>query len=240
MLLAGNSPVAAQARRATRYRRGSRTCADRDVRTLRAANIDDLWQRDCRTSIARRAARFGWSHGKPRVSTSRRLSAHFAVVKPPSLDRTPKCGSVRRKRFGWAHFCAHMSDQLSFAERLVKARIAAGMTKQIQLLDVLDSTAQTSLSAWETGKREPSVDDIRKLAIACKCSADYLLGLSDVIEGAMAGQWIVDDDRVDMIRAKKVPPDRGRFAHPIPLRFHVRSSTQLQELEDDLFGKKRK
>jgi transcriptional regulator with XRE-family HTH domain len=131
-----------------------------------------------------------------------------------------------------------MSDT-TFAARLVAARTAAGMPKQAQLLAKLDGSAQSSLSSWETGKREPSVEDIRKLAKACSCSADYLLGLTDVIHGSLAGHWVVDDDRVDMVRAKKVPPDRGRYAWPLPLHFRVMSSTDLQQLEDGLLGKRK-
>lgn len=50
----------------------------------------------------------------------------------------------------------------TFADRLVAARQAAGMNKQKQLVDQLDSTAQSTVSSWENGTTEPSLADIRK------------------------------------------------------------------------------
>lgn len=236
-------PVAAPARRAARYRRSSWTVLTGDARRpLRTASIDDLWLRDRSAQLTPRVAGFGWSHGVPRVSTLPRIRTGFAVVKQTSLDSTALLVIVRRKRCGSAILCAPMSDSDSFAARLVAAREAAGLSQArllAKLADLKNGTAQSTLSSWEKGKTEPAVGDIRDLARACGCSADFLLGLTDAILGNMGGRWIVDDDLVDEIRQKRSPP-KGRFARPIPARFHILSSTELDRLEDDLFNNRKK
>ena len=129
----------------------------------------------------------------------------------------------------------------TFADRLVAARQAAGMNKQKQLVDQLDSTAQSTVSSWENGTTEPSLADIRKIALACRCSADFLLGLTESItsQPLPPGHWVVDLDRVEKIRQKQNVPG-GRFAWPIPPRYSVLSPVEFAELDESLFHRRGK
>lgn len=46
-------------------------------------------------------------------------------------------------------------------------------------LAVLLNTTNDTVSLWELGKRDPSVEDLKKLCEIFNVSSDYLLGLSD-------------------------------------------------------------
>ncbi|MCL2228304.1 MAG: helix-turn-helix domain-containing protein [Firmicutes bacterium] len=61
-----------------------------------------------------------------------------------------------------------------FGERLRQAREDKKLT-QYQLADLL-SVNQITVSTWERGTREPSVDMIRQIAIALECDPNFLFG----------------------------------------------------------------
>lgn len=60
-----------------------------------------------------------------------------------------------------------------FYENLKKARLNKGLS-QIQLAEKL-SIAKSTYSMYETGKREPNIQTIKKLAVLLDVSLDYLL-----------------------------------------------------------------
>lgn len=62
---------------------------------------------------------------------------------------------------------------MSFAEQLKRARIAQGMTQQ-QVADLMGITNST-YCGYETGKRQPDVSKIKKLASILNTSGDILL-----------------------------------------------------------------
>lgn len=62
---------------------------------------------------------------------------------------------------------------MSFSERLKEARISLGYTQQ-QVADEMGITNST-YCGYETGKRQPDVVKIKKLAAILKVSGDYLL-----------------------------------------------------------------
>ena len=64
-----------------------------------------------------------------------------------------------------------------FGTRLVAAREHRDYTAGH--LVRLTGIEQAQISHYECGHREPSADNIRKLALALDITADYLLGLSD-------------------------------------------------------------
>ena len=68
-------------------------------------------------------------------------------------------------------------DMKSFGERLKKVRKEKGIT-QLKLAQ-LSGVAQSSISACELGKSQPSVEITKKLAKVLGVSVDYLLGRTD-------------------------------------------------------------
>jgi transcriptional regulator with XRE-family HTH domain len=58
-------------------------------------------------------------------------------------------------------------------EKLKAARKAAGLT-QVELADKVGVT-QRDVSRWETGRREPGVLTVKKMAQALGCSMDDLV-----------------------------------------------------------------
>ncbi|MCL2228305.1 MAG: helix-turn-helix domain-containing protein [Firmicutes bacterium] len=58
--------------------------------------------------------------------------------------------------------------------KIKEARQIKGVS-QTQLADILH-VRQTSISNWETGVSEPSVDMIRQIAIALECDPNFLFG----------------------------------------------------------------
>jgi len=65
----------------------------------------------------------------------------------------------------------------TFGERLRKAREKKRLT-QYQLADLMNVN-QITISTWERGTREPSIDAIVKLTMELECDANYLLGIGD-------------------------------------------------------------
>lgn len=62
---------------------------------------------------------------------------------------------------------------MSFADRLKAFRIMKGLTQK-ELSEKVGITA-SGLRMWELGKREPSIEKIRELAVILEVSADDLL-----------------------------------------------------------------
>ncbi len=69
-------------------------------------------------------------------------------------------------------------------KRLIGSRIAiarkAASLNQDQLAESVGVHKQT-ISRWESGKRAPNGEEIRILVNVLGCSADFILGLSDVL-----------------------------------------------------------
>lgn len=71
-----------------------------------------------------------------------------------------------------------------FNIRLKKAREIRRLGQS--MLAERASLHPSSVSHFERGGREPSLDNIRRLAIALEVSTDYLLGLVDEVGGSIA------------------------------------------------------
>ena len=68
-----------------------------------------------------------------------------------------------------------MTPHLFYGRRMAGMRKALGLS-QSQLAEAID-VPPAFISHLETGKRLPSVPTLRRLAIALRCSADFLLGI---------------------------------------------------------------
>ncbi len=68
-------------------------------------------------------------------------------------------------------------DRRIFAERLKELRLERGLGQNV--LAVALGLSNASISYWETGKQEPTVGALYKLATFFGVSADYLIGLED-------------------------------------------------------------
>ena len=64
-----------------------------------------------------------------------------------------------------------------FGERLREIRTEKKYTQQ-QIATIFNVSKMT-ISAWETNKQEPNIEDIKKLCCIFKVSSDYLLGIED-------------------------------------------------------------
>lgn len=63
--------------------------------------------------------------------------------------------------------------------RISIARKAAGLDQE-SLAEAIGANKQT-VSRWERGLRSPNGEFLYEIASACGCSADFLLGMSDVL-----------------------------------------------------------
>ena len=64
--------------------------------------------------------------------------------------------------------------------RIAIARKAAGLDQEA-LGTIIGANKQT-VSRWERGLRSPNGEYLYAIASTCGCSADFLLGMSDVLE----------------------------------------------------------
>ena len=71
-------------------------------------------------------------------------------------------------------------------KKLKDMRLAKGWTQQ-DLADRLNTKYQT-VGHYETGRREPDIDTILRLCDIFGCSADYLLGRSDLPDPHLTGE----------------------------------------------------
>lgn len=65
----------------------------------------------------------------------------------------------------------------NFNENLKEARLKSGLSQK-DLSENID-VAKSTYSLYESGKREPNVDTIKKIASALNVSADTLLGIDE-------------------------------------------------------------
>ncbi len=76
----------------------------------------------------------------------------------------------------------HMENEN--VKRLIGSRIAivrkAAGYNQDQVAEAIGVHKQT-ISRWESGKRAPNGEEVRTLVTLFGCSADFLLGLSDIL-----------------------------------------------------------
>lgn len=70
-----------------------------------------------------------------------------------------------------------MDERLLIGSRIAIARKAARLN-QAELGKLIGVSGQT-ISNWETGRYLPNASDIAALVKELRCSADFLLGLSD-------------------------------------------------------------
>lgn len=68
-----------------------------------------------------------------------------------------------------------------FGNLLKKSRLDNGLTQN----DIANALllSKSTVCNWEKGNREPSIEDIRKLAVILDVSCDYLLGLENEAGG---------------------------------------------------------
>lgn len=80
----------------------------------------------------------------------------------------------------------------TFGGRLKRRRQELELSQE-QLAEVMGKSGKTVVSAWETGKSEPSLSDLRKLADTLKTTAAWLIdGIEDgKVPGAPAGYSLV-------------------------------------------------
>ena len=64
--------------------------------------------------------------------------------------------------------------------RIALARKASSLSQE-QLGGIIGANKQT-VSRWERGIRSPDGEYLRAIADACNCSADFLLGRTDIFE----------------------------------------------------------
>ena len=64
--------------------------------------------------------------------------------------------------------------------RIATARKVAGLDQDA--LSAAICVNKQSLSRWERGLRTPNAEHLHDIAIVCGCTADFLLGFSDVIK----------------------------------------------------------
>ena len=64
-----------------------------------------------------------------------------------------------------------------FGENMRKAREEKGLTQE-QLAEIL-KTKQNTISRWENGEREPSLEMVVKIARSLDCDPNYLLGFDE-------------------------------------------------------------
>ena len=68
-----------------------------------------------------------------------------------------------------------MKNSNNFGDNLWKARYQAKLSQKM-IADKLGTTSRVTISHWETGYCEPSVDDILKLCTILKTTPNKLLG----------------------------------------------------------------
>ena len=66
-----------------------------------------------------------------------------------------------------------------FRIRFKEMRERAGYSSQQSFADAF-GLAQSTVGGWEAGRREPTFDTLVKIADFFGCSADYLLGRTDI------------------------------------------------------------
>ena len=71
----------------------------------------------------------------------------------------------------------HIDMNNKFYEKLKELRLENNLLQKQLATDL--GVTQACIGKWETGDREPSLDDLIKIAKYFSVSTDYLLGLED-------------------------------------------------------------
>lgn len=82
-------------------------------------------------------------------------------------------------------------------------------------LAALVETAQSNISSWELGRTAVPAPLLRAIARALRCTADYLLGLTDHAELLPPGWWLLDADTIDRIRSARRVSDLRHDAEQV-------------------------
>ena len=82
-----------------------------------------------------------------------------------------------------------------FPVRLRETRNLRGLDQA--KLGELANIPATSISHFESGKRKPSLDNLRKLADALQVSIDYLLGRTDNLSAHLGGAAYRHQDKMN-------------------------------------------
>lgn len=69
-----------------------------------------------------------------------------------------------------------------FKDRIRELRKARDLT-QTELAELMDFKTYTTVSKWESGDNLPRGKELKRLAEYFHVSSDYLLGLSDAVDG---------------------------------------------------------
>ena len=104
-------------------------------------------------------------------------------------------------------------------DRLRSCRKAANYTQQ-ELAEKLDVTQQT-VGFWETGRRNPDVPMLVRLAGIFHVTTDYLLGLSDTVDKANAEAPIVPKTVAAHSNGPMTPEMEARIQELIQQAFEI-------------------
>lgn len=130
------------------------------------------------------------------------------------------------------------AKKTAFQERFAEQLTKKGMSQTKLAKEI--GTPQQTLSDWSNGPSEPGPEDLRKMAKVFGCTVDYLVGLTSHPMPLPPSHWVIDLDAEKMIQRKEVPPDRGRWAWPVPDNHDVVPSTEYERRKGNLLGKGRK
>ena len=98
-----------------------------------------------------------------------------------------------------------------FPLRLRETRSLRGLG-QVELGELAKIPA-TSISHFESGKRKPSLDNLRKLADALQVSIDYLLGRTDNLSAHQDAAAYRDEDQMSREDLNLMKAIREHLAH---------------------------
>ena len=98
----------------------------------------------------------------------------------------------------------------NFNENLKEARLKSGLSQK-ELSENI-GVAKSTYSLYESGKREPNVDTIKKIASLLNVSADTLLGIEEEKPLTIAAHFDGDEyteDELDEIRQGLLLSEQG-------------------------------
>ena len=125
-----------------------------------------------------------------------------------------------------------------FPNRLKKLRTNKSLTQK-ELATILN-VSQNAIFNWENGKREPSIDMLRKIADYFNVSVDYLIGLDNkIIKVDLFGKVGALEDIINTQSNVELPAKRiiipvlGRIAAGMPLEA-VENIIDTEEISEDM------
>lgn len=120
------------------------------------------------------------------------------------------------------------------AQRLGELRRRTGLNQDD--LSTRLGCPQSTYGNWESGRNDPPVEWIARLAKFHGVTADFLVGLVDHEGPLPVDAWVVDEDFVDAVRSGawnlEQHGDTGSF--PVPRRMKIVSSVEHHKLEREL------